>query len=308
MNNPYRSHSQVGTVRQLELLVVVHEQGSITRAAEILHLTQPTVSMQLNKLATTIGMSLYYTSGKRLHFTEVGNMLVESAREILKQFKYLEIKLDKFKGLDSGVLSLSVVTTAQYFIPRLVGDFSEQYPNINIKFKVGNRAETITRSFADEDDFYVFSHPPEDPDLELIDFLPNRLLAIAPEHHPLTEQAQVSLEQFVSYPFLMREPGSGTAHAIHGFLRQQNCQLNVRMTIESNEAIKYAVMSELGVSILSEHTLSYGGLEGLSIVNVENLPIVTQWYLVRRRSRPMSPIAETFLQYVKQHGSLLLDK
>lgn len=306
MLNAYRSHRHIGSVRQLELLVVVYEQGSITKAAQLLHLTQPTVSMQLTKLAQTLGLELYYSSGKTLRFTQAGMLVVEEAREILRRFEYLNIRLDKLKGVQTGKLSLAVVTTAQYFIPHLVGEFSEQFPELNITFKVGNRAQTIERSVADEDDFYVFSHPPEDPDLELIDFLPNRLLAIAPERHPLTQKTAISLAEFSRYPFLMRETGSGTEHAVSDFLAEHQITPNVRMTIESNEAIKHAVISGLGVSILSEHTLSYGGLSGLSVLSVEHLPIQTQWYLVRRKSRPMSPIAERFLSYVKQQGSQLL--
>lgn len=305
MLNAYRSHRHIGSVRQLELLVVVYEQGSITKAAQLLHLTQPTVSMQLTKLAQNLGLELYYSTGKTLRFTQAGTLVVEEAREILRRFEYLNIRLDKLKGVQTGELSLAVVTTAQYFIPHLVGEFSEQYPELNITFKVGNRAQTIERSMADEDDFYVFSHPPEDPDLELIDFLPNRLLAIAPEHHPLTKQPLISLAEFAAYPFLMREAGSGTEHAVSDFLAEHQITPNVRMTIESNEAIKHAVISGLGVSILSEHTLSYGGLSGLSVLAVEHLPIQTQWYLVRRKSRPISPIAERFLSYVKQQGSQL---
>ncbi len=303
----FRSHAHIGTVRQLEILVSVYQHQSITQAAERLHLTQPTVSMQLNKLASTIGLELYYTKGKKLRFTDAGEAVVDSARQILKQFQYLDLTISQFKGLESGSLSLEVVTTAKYFIPHLIGEFYERYSNIDIQFKVGNRQQVIERTQEDNSDFYVFSHPPEDKDLELIEFLPNKLLAIAPANHELAGQKNIPLSTFVKYPFLMREAGSGTRYAIEQFIKQRGTALNVRMTIESNEAIKHAIMSDLGVSILSEHTLSFGGLAGLVTLDVEELPIMTRWFLARRKSRPLSPVAKRFLEYVDERGRALLE-
>ncbi|WP_444889420.1 LysR family transcriptional regulator [Microbulbifer sp. DLAB2-AA] len=294
-----RAHSRIGTVRQLEVLLTVYEHRSISGAAKALHLTQPSVSMQLAKLSGAVGLPLYYAVGKQLQFTEAGQTLVDSAREILKSYEYLELKLARLRGLGTGRLQLAVVTTAKYFIPHLIGEFYEQHPKLDILFRVGNRRQIIDYTSEDEDDFYVFSHPPKNPDLELVEFLPNRLLAIAPEKHPLAGRKKIPLEEFASGPFLRREEGSGTRHAIERFLQERHIDLNIRMTIESNEAIKHAVMSGLGVSILSEHTLAFGGHSGLSILEVESLPIITHWYLARRKSRPLSPAAAGFLEYAR---------
>ncbi|SDK68898.1 LysR family transcriptional regulator [Microbulbifer yueqingensis] len=303
----HRIHAHIGTVRQLEIILAVHEHRSISAAARALHLTQPSVSMQLAKLADAVGLPLYYQVGKQLQFTEAGLTLVKSAREILRCYEYLDLKLADLRGLQSGTLQLAVVTTAKYFIPHLIGDFYEQHPQLDIRFRVGNRRQIIERTAEDEDDFYVFSHPPDNPDLELVEFLPNRLLAIAPEKHPLAGRTGVPLEEFAQCPFLRREEGSGTRHAIERFLQRQGIELNVRMTIESNEAIKHAVMSGLGVSILSEHTLSFGGSAGLAILDVQELPIETRWYLARRRSRPLSPAAREFLDYARRLGEAPLE-
>lgn len=303
----HRIHARIGTARQLEILLTVFEQQSISAAAKALHLTQPSVSMQLAKLADAVGLPLYYSVGKQLRFTEAGLISVEGAREILKSYEYLDLKLASLRGVESGTLQLAVVSTAQYFIPHLIGDYYETHPQLDIRFKVGNRQQIIDRTARDEDDFYVFSHPPENPDLELVEFLPNRLQAIAPENHPLAGTKNIPLEQFAQYPFLRRGEGSGTRHAIERFLARKKIQLNVRMTIESNEAIKHAVMSGLGVSILSEHTLNFGGRAGLAVLDVQQLPIITHWYLVRRKSRPLSPAATGFLEYARNLGDKPLD-
>ncbi|HEY9033698.1 MAG TPA: LysR family transcriptional regulator [Pseudomonadales bacterium] len=293
----HRLHQHIGSVRQLEILLTVYEQGSITGAARLLHLTQPSVSMQLAKLADTVGLPLYYTHGKQLRFTEAGTLLVQTARDIFKCYEYAGLALDGLKGLEQGSLQLSVVTTAKYFIPHLIGDFCQQHPQVSMRFHVGNRQQIIERTRADEDDFYVFSHPPDNPDLELTEFLRNPLVAIAPQDHPLAGKKNISLKTLLNYPLLMREQGSGTRYTIERFFARHKLQPDIRMTIESNEAIRHSVMAGLGIAILSEHTLRFGGQAGLVVLDIRELPIVSHWYLVRRKSRPLSPLAQRFMEF-----------
>ena len=301
-----RLHARIGTLRQLEILLAVYQHGSITAASNILHLTQPTVSMQLKKLADDVGMPLYNNIGRKQVFTEAGLAVVSSAREVFACFDRLEMNLADQQGLKTGTLKLAVVTTAKYFIPHLLGDFLKLYPDIDVEFKVGNRQQIIDRMETGEDDFYVFSHPPENRDLVLHQFASNPLVAIVPQDHLLTKEKTVSLERFAREPFLIRETGSGTRHAIQNYLNSQGVSLNVRMTIESNEAIRHSVMSGLGVSIISEHTFAFGGSSGLIKLPVEGFPITTQWFLVRLQAKQMSIIARTFLEYVETEGRMTL--
>lgn len=299
---PSRLHAYIGTSRQLEILLAVYDEGSITAATHTLYLTQPTISMQLKKLSEAIGMPLYDQVGKKLIFTEAGVATVVAARDILGRFEELDSRLSDLKGLKAGTLRLGVVTTAKYFIPHLLGEFCSLYPAIDVQMNVANRSQVLERLERGEDDFYVFSHPPENEDLELFEFLPNPLVAIAPIGHPLTKKAKVTLAEFAKYPFLMREPGSGTRHAIEEHMKKHGIKLNLKMTIESNEAIRHAVMAGLGVSILSSHTLAYGGHVGLQEVNVSRIPIVLHWQLARLKRKRMSIIASTFLDYVNSQG------
>jgi len=300
-----RTQARVGTLRQLEILLAVYHSGSISGAARKLHLTQPTVSMQLRKLSEGMSMPLYYQVGRKLNLTEAGEAAVKTAIEVLGCFERLDMQLAGLKGLMAGTLNLAIVTTAKYFIPHLIGDFSRKFPQIDGRFHVGNRQQIIRRLRSGEDDFYVFSHPPDSDKLDMMALLPNRLQAISPLDHPLAAGApeqQVSLEAFCQAPFLMREEGSGTRHAIEVHLTRLGLAPNIRMTIESNEAIKHSVMSGLGVSVLSEHTLAFGEQQGLAVLNVEHLPIVTHWYLAWLKDKPLSPVASAFLDYIKQPG------
>ncbi len=297
-----RLHAHIGTLRQLEILLAVEEHGSVGRAAAHLHLTQPTVSMQLKKLADAIGMPLHEQRGGKREFTDAGRALAATAREVLDSFAQLDMQLSDLRGLKAGTLRLAVVTTSKYFIPHLLGPFCARYPDVDIHFKVGNRQQIIQRLEQGNDDLYVFSHPPDDIEIQVTDFLPNPLVAIAPEGHPLVRRKPVELSELASYPFLMREQGSGTRFAIENHLRQHGVSLNVRMTIESNEAIKHAVMSGLGISILSAHTLTFGGRAGLAEIRVKQLPIDSHWFLVRPVKKRLTLIAETFLQYLRTEG------
>ncbi|AQQ66358.1 LysR family transcriptional regulator [Microbulbifer agarilyticus] len=299
-----RLHARVGTIRQLEILCALKDHGSVMAAAKALHLTQPTVSMQLRKLSEAVGMPLYFQVGRQIQLTDAGLAVVASAREILSCFERLDMNLTKMRGLTAGTLRIAVVTTAKYFIPHLIGDFCQLYPDINVELKVGNREQISARMAEGIDDFCVFSHPPKKAEYLLTEFLPNNLMAIAPHGHALSKAGRIPLQEFARAPVLMREQGSGTRYAIERHMEKHNCDLNVRMTIESNEAVKHMVMSGMGVSILSEHALSVGDSSGLVVLDVEDMPIKTNWFLVRSRSRPISPVAEALLDYVKQEDRL----
>lgn len=303
-----RLHAHVGTLRQLEILLAVHDQGSINGAAKSLYLTQPTVSIQMKKLSEAIGFPLYNITNRKLVFTDEGLELVKTAVEVLDSFARLDMALSDMRELKTGTLRLAVVNTSQYFIPHLLGPFCERFPGIEVQLKVGNREQTIDRLKRGVDDFYVFSHPPQDTDTESIEFLDNPLVAIAYEGHPLANRKRLTLKHLLEEPFLIREPGSGTRHAVEEFLRQHDTQLNVKMTIESNEAIKHSVMSKLGISIVSAHTLTYGGQSGLIQLPVKELPIDSHWFFVWSKSKRQTVIASEFLEYVESEGKETLQR
>ncbi|WP_371377341.1 LysR family transcriptional regulator [Thalassotalea aquiviva] len=303
-----RLHAHIGTFRQLEILLAVYEGGSIKAASEALFLTQPTVSMQLKKLSDAISLPLYQQVGRKLKFTDAGLATVTTAREILKSCEELDMHLSNLRGLKTGTLRLASATTAKYFIPHLLGPFCEQYPGIDIQFTVANRRSVIDRLEQGLDDFYVFSHLPEGLDLEVREFMSNDLVAIAQADHPFTQEKQVSLETFCQQDFLIREPGSGTRFATEKFLKKHGVKPNIKMTIASNEAIIHSVLSKLGVSILSAHTLAFGEIYDVKVINVESLPIKSKWSFAWTKSKSLSPIAQVFLDYVETQGRDMMKK
>lgn len=303
-----RIHSKIGTFRQLEILLTVYEQGSIKKASDTLHLTQPTVSMQLKKLSESIDAPLYDQVGKKLIFTQAGIIMVNAARDTLERMHVLDGELSALRGLKTGTLKIAVVTTSKYFIPHLLGPFCQRYPDIDIEFNVGNRQTIINRLQAGHDDFYVFSHLPDNIPIDAIEFVDNPLVMVAADNHPLAKRNNIDLNELTEEPFLMRESGSGTRFAIERFFASSNVKMNIKMTIESNEAIRHCVMAGLGLSILSEHTLAFNESEGLAILDVKQLPILSKWFLVKVPSKTLSPIAKMFLNYLEIEGQDILNR
>jgi DNA-binding transcriptional LysR family regulator len=301
-----RIHAHIGTMRQLEILLAVHDQGSINEAAKALFLTQPTVSIQMRKLSDAIGEPLYKFINRQLVFTDVGLELVKTAVEVLDSFARLDMTLGNIRKFKPGTLRLAVVTTSKYFIPHLLGPFCEEFPDIDIQLTIGNREKTIERMKQGVDDFYVFSHPPQDIDMQSLEFLENPLVAIAHKDHPLGKQQSITLSELCNEPFLMREKGSGTRYAIENLFKQHKLQPNIKMTIESNEAIKHAVMSKLGIAIISAHTLTYGGQSGLVRLPVKELPINSHWFFLWLTSKRPTLIASAFLKHIETNGKKLL--
>lgn len=294
-----RFHTRQTTFRQLEIFLAVAEHGSVTEAAHQLHLAQPTVSTQLGRLGEALGAPLFEQIGKRLFLTAVGEDVASACRELFGVMDRLEMTLARRAGLSLGSLRLGVVTTAKYIVPGLLGPFCKRYPDVEVQFQVGNRAEIIQRLEQNRDDLYVFSHPPQHLDIELRPLVENPLVAIAPLDHPLAAARNIPLARLAEEGLLLREAGSGTRHAIEQYFGSQGLRLRPRMTIASNEAIKESVAAGLGMAILSRHALTHMAPGNLVELDVQGLPIPNRWYLVHWRSKVLSPIAEAFMREVE---------
>ena len=291
------------TLRQLKVFETVARLSGFSRAAKELHLAQPTVSLQVKQLADAIGMPLYEQIGKKIHITQAGALVRAAAENVSGAFERLEMQLAELKGLKAGRLKVAVVTTAKYFIPRLLGPFTRHYPGIDIAMDVGNRSEIVARLSRNEDDLYIMGVPPAGMDIERHSFVENPIFAIAPRGHPLAGHGRVSLARLAQEPFLLREQGSGTRMAAEHFLKSHGVKLKVRMELGSNEAIKQAVAGGLGLSLLSLHALkSELARKELVLIDVEGLPIRRSWYIVHRKGKQLSIVARAFFDYLKEEG------
>jgi len=287
------------TLHQLKVFEATARHGSFTRAAEELFITQPTVSSQIKQLSKSVGLPLFEQIGKRLYLTEAGKELLSTCQDIFQRLNNFEMKVADFKGTKQGCLRLAVITTAKYFIPRILGSFCQQYPGIEVSLKVTNHEQIQRRMQDNEDDLYVISQPPEDLDLSSQPFLDNPLVVIARRDHPLAKLQHIPIEHLNNEMFIMRERGSGTRQAIQNLLAEHNVHVHVRLELGSNEAIKQAISGGMGISVLSEHTLiSEGKSSELTNLNVEHFPIKRRWYVASLAGKQLSIIAQTFLDYL----------
>ncbi|MEO1034344.1 MAG: LysR substrate-binding domain-containing protein [Pseudomonadota bacterium] len=294
--------SRLGTLRQLEIFLAVAGHGSMARAAEELYLSQSAVSIQIRKLADAVGLPLHEVVGKKFYLTDAGRAVVAAGEQIFAVVRRLDETVNDLKGLTAGRLRISVVTTAKYFLPRILGPFCREYPDIDVAFHVGNRAGIIERLTNNRDDLYIFNDLPRDLDIEAQRFLPNPLAVIASRKHRLAGRKKLRWQDLEGETFLMREIGSGTRNAIQSHLDAHGYRLGKVMTIESNEAIKYAVVENMGITILSAYVLADAVGTDFVQLRVPGFPILSDWYVTYPSAKPLSLIAERFLEFVLKRG------
>lgn len=285
------------TLHQLKVFEAAARHSSFTRAAEELFLTQPTVSMQIKQLTKSVGLPLFEQVGKRLYLTEAGRELFATCRQIFETIAQFEMKVADLKGLKQGQLRLAVITTAKYFIPRLLGPFCQLYPGIEISLQVTNHERILERMVNNLDDLYVMSQVPEHLDVNCQPFLDNPLVVFAPANHPLAKEKNIPIERLANEPFIMREPGSGTRRAVQSLFDEHGLKVKVKLELGSNEAIKQAIAGGLGISILSRHTLLTDAAE-FSILDVQHFPIQRTWYMVYPAGKQLSIVARTYFEYL----------
>ncbi|AFY82730.1 LysR family transcriptional regulator [Oscillatoria acuminata] len=296
------------TLHQLRVFEAVARHKSFTRAAEELFLTQPSVSMQVKQLAKSVGMPLFEQVGKRLYLTEAGEELLGTCRDIFDRLSQFEMTVADLQGLKQGQLKLSVITTAKYVIPRLLGPFCQRYPGIDVSLKVTNHEGLQERLNDNLDDLYILSQPPVTPDVSCHEFLDNPLVVLAPMNHPLASQKNIPIERLNGEPFIMREPGSGTRQAVQKMFEDRGVAVKVRLDLGSNEAIKQAIAGGLGISVLSRHVLTLDGWQNqLTILDVEGFPIPRQWYAIYPSGKQLSVVAQAFFEYLLNEGKQAIE-
>jgi LysR family transcriptional regulator, low CO2-responsive transcriptional regulator len=297
------------TLHQLKVFEVTARHGSFTRAAEELFLTQPTVSIQMKQLTKAVGLPLFEQVGKRLYLTHAGQELLATCQDLFERLDQFEMTVADLKGVKQGQLRLSVITTAKYVIPRLLGPFCQRYPGIDVALTVTNHEQVVERLRQNQDDLYLPSHPPEHLDIHCHAFLENPLVVVAPRSHPLANEGRISLQRLNGESFIMREKGSGTRQAIEKLFDENSLSIKVRLELGSNEAIKQAIAGGLGISVLSRHCLALEGEGGqLVVLDVEQFPIQRHWYVVYPSGKQLSVVARTFFDYLQSDGRKVIEE
>ena len=291
------------TFRQLRLFLALAETGSVSTAARMVHVTQPTASMGLKEITDAVGVPLYEVVARKVHLTQMGHELAKTARAISGEWDSFEQQVNSVKGLTRGKLKVAVVSTAKYFVPRILGTFCAKYPQIDISLEVLNRDGVVKRLEENLDDLYIMSQPPLHLDLEDEVFMPNPLLLIASKEHLLAKKKIVDLTSLTNEKFIFREKGSGTRRATDAHLKRLKFKPDVRLELGSNEAIKQAVIGGLGIAVLSRYSLGdKSDQEEVAILKCKDFPIQSSWHIVSPKGKKLSPIATIFKKHLSQQA------
>jgi DNA-binding transcriptional LysR family regulator len=287
----------------MRVFATVARHLSFTRAARELHLTQPAVSQQVKLLEAGIGLPLFEHIGRKVHLAPAGAELLRYANQAIDLMRAAGEALAAMRGLKRGVLQLGAVSTAKYFAPSLLAAFTPAYPEVTIKFSVGNREEIIKQLAANEIDLVIMGRPPRELDTIAEPFAKHPLVIIAAH----ARKRRIRLKQLGSENFLIREEGSGTRASLEHVFRDRGATYRASMEVSSNETIKQAVMAGMGISFISMHTV---GLElvarKLVVLDVVGLPIVRDWYVIHLREKRLSPIAAAFRGFLLERGAAII--
>ncbi|GAB4240109.1 MAG: LysR family transcriptional regulator PycR [Ekhidna sp.] len=285
------------TLHQLRIFLKVAESQSITKAAEELHLTQPAVSIQLKNLQDQFELPLTEVVGRQLYVTDFGNHIAEVSRRILEETDNIRYTIDQYKGLLSGKIKVSVVSTGKYVIPYFLKPFMDKYPGVEISLDVSNKTTVVQNLIRNETDFSLVSVLPDQIEVNAVELMENRLFLVASSEFAHPPKRIKDLENTT---LLFREKGSATRKAMEAYLESHNIRPKKTMELVSNEAVKQAINAGIGLSIVPliglRNELATGTMR---IIKMKGLPIVTTWNLVFNKGKKLIPAQQELIRFIE---------
>lgn len=297
-------------LHQLELFLAVADQGSFTRAAEVLHISQPAISARVRDLEVSIGEQLFEQIGRRIYLTDAGKELRRYAEGILRQVEEAKRAITEIHGLDRGTLRVVATTTVgTYVLPRILGHFHRAHPGVTLVLEVTNERRALELVRGRGMDLAVLGMTRNVLDMEVARFLKNRLFITAAPDHPLASRTAVPFTELAGYPFLVREEGSGTREIIDQIFAERDLTPRVSMELRHSAAVKQGVMAGLGVGLLSEQEMGLELLNGtLTPLDIEALALRRDWHIMHLQCTRLPYAAEAFkdllLHYAAEQGGL----
>ncbi|WP_311032524.1 LysR family transcriptional regulator [Mesorhizobium koreense] len=296
------------TLKQLKAVQAIVDHGKIINAANALGLSPPAVTIQLRQLEEEAGLTLFDRTTDGMRPTAAGLAFLDAAQAIEERLRMLDDQMDAIRGVKTGSIRLGAVSTAKYFAPRLMAAFMKEYPDIEMRLVIGNRAETIASLKNRDIDIALMGRPAKDVPVRASAFGDHPLVIIAPPDHPLAGTRDISKERIAEEHFIIREPGSGTRISLEIFLGEVPGRIDdLGLEMDSNETIKQAVMAGLGIAFISAHTIAFEVEAGrLVILDVAGMPIRRQWFSVMRSDHAISPAMATFHDFLMRKGAMYL--
>jgi len=296
------------TLNQLQIFLKITQTLSVTKAAEELHLTQPAVSIQLKNFQDQFDIPLTEVVGRKIYITDFGKEIAQSVESILEQIAAINFKTHSYKGKLTGRLKLSTVSTGKYVMPFFLSPFMKLHENVELIMDVTNRSRVIETLEQNAVDFSLVSILPSTLVVEKLDLLDNVLFLIGSGKEKF-KKSPYSKSILKELPLIFREKGSGTRQAMENFIERSDLDITPKMELTSNETVKLAVMAGLGYSIMPligiKNELQHGHLQ---IIPVKGLPIQNIWRLIWLKGKKHSPVASSFLDYMRKEKNAIISK
>lgn len=297
------------TLRQLKVFESVARHLNYSRAAEELHLTQPAVSTQIRALEEHCGVALFEQLGKKVYLTPAGERMLHHGRLIIEQFREAGQDMAQFAGIAGGTLNIAVVSTGDYFFPRVLAEFKKRFMDIELNLQACNREQLLSHLAQNRTDIAVMVRPPQDRDLSYEPFAPHPYVIVAPPDHPRAGESNIALPSLAGEPFIAREEGSDTRTAMRESFSGRLDDFRLAMELTSTETIKQAVMAGMGISFLSAHTVSLELQVGLlKVLDVKGFPAMHEWFVVHRKNKQLPAVARAFKEFLLADGAALIYK
>ena len=296
------------SLRQLRVFASVARHLSFARAAEELNLSPPAVSMQIKELEAEVGLPLFDRTSRKVTLTTVGEYLLAYTRRVLAAMRDAEDVVARFRGLKTGALDVGMVSTAKYFVPRMLAKFRDDHPGVEVRLQVcNNRDELVALMQQGAVELAIMGRPPQGWPTRAEPFAMHPHVLVTSVDHAFARRELVPARALADEGFIVREPGSGTRAALDEYLHAHHLTARVVMQMSSNEAIKQAVMAGMGISLLSLHMIGLELDHGLiATPEAEGLPVMRRWHVVNNLAKTLSPAAEAFRYFILEHGEAFL--
>lgn len=291
---------------KLKVFCAVAETKSFSKASEIIYLTQPAVSLQIQALEELYETKLFDRSSSVITLTPAGKILYRYAKEILSLYAAAAKEIGELTGLVKGSISLGASTTiGNHVLPPVLAKFRRNHPKIKVRLFVGNTKGIIELLNATTIDLGIVEGDIRRQKLHVERLLRDELVVIVSPQHPWAKKKEISIFEVTKEPFIMREEGSGTRQIIEKYLNKYGLEikdLKVAMMLGSTEGIKEAVESGIGISIISRWAARKEGRYGaLKLLSIKEEKLYRDFSIISLKNAIISHATSEFLDYLKRY-------
>jgi DNA-binding transcriptional LysR family regulator len=294
-------------IHQVHIFNIAAKTLSITKTAKKMHLSQPSVSIQIKDLEDSLNVRLFERINRKITLTDAGKVFYSYSEKLLNLIDEINAVMNEFSSGDVGKLVLGTSNTIGiYVLPKYLGDFKELFPKAEISMMILNRQEALEQCISGELDFAFLQDPPKHPDLHAEFFMKDELVIVCSPKHRWASRDHLTIKMLTSEPeqIILREEGSGTRGLIEYVLKRYGIERNVTMELSSSEGIKRAVEANLGVAVLSKNVIKTEVRnKSLVAIDIKDLNTKRDFYLVHNKKRKFMPLMEKFYEFILEKRS-----